>query len=106
MTHVPLVFQDAWPPTSLTPSQKLYALGSRFYDGAEWDVRAGDYYTTSRPDLELYQVVDVREGVVYTRYCDENFARSVSEWPEAEFIKAGFGPRRVHVPMWALKPRE
>lgn len=80
----------------LTPEQKLEALAARFYQGMEWVPKAGDLYTTSRADLEVYRVVDVRDGIVTTEYT-ENGA-GVSVWPEHEFLIEGFGPKRVWVP--------
>lgn len=87
----------------LTFQQKLDALAYRFYQGAEWRPNAGDYYTTSRADLELYQVVSVDEDVVRTRYTEGSDA--ISEWPADDFLTGGFGPKRVFVPDWVLAPR-
>ena len=84
----------------LTYQQKLEALSYRFYQGGEWKPKAGDFYTTSRADLELYQVVSVEGGVVRTRFTEGTDA--ISEWPEAGFLTEGFGPRRVLVPEWVI----
>ena len=84
----------------LTYQQKLDALAYRFYQGGTWEPKAGDFYTTSRADLELYQVVSVEKGVVRTRYTEGSDA--ISEWPEGEFLTAGFGPKRVFVPEWVI----
>lgn len=84
----------------LTYQQKLDALAYRFYQGAQWVPKAGDYYTTSRADLELYQVVSIEDGIVRTRFTEGSDA--VSEWPEAGFLTEGFGPRRVFVPEWVI----
>lgn len=86
--------------TKLTYQQKLDALAYRFYQGASWEPKAGDFYTTSRADLELYQVVSVEGGVVRTRYTEGSDA--ISEWPESEFLTGGFGPKRVFVPGWVI----
>lgn len=88
-------------PTSLTFSQKLNALAHRFYQGAAWVPKSGDYYTTSRADLELYRVVDIQDGKVYTEYCTRPGV--LTEWPESEFTTQGFGPKRVWVPDWVLQ---
>lgn len=85
----------------LTLEQKLKALSLRFYSGMEWQPKAGDYYTTSRDDLELYQVVLVTEEVVITRYTEGSIEQS--QWPANEFLTEGFGPRRVWVPGWVLE---
>lgn len=84
----------------LTYQQKLDALSYRFYQGAQWTPRAGDYYTTSRADLELYQVVSIEDGIVFTRFTEGTDA--ISRWPEAVFLTEGFGPRRVFVPPWVM----
>lgn len=84
----------------LTQTQKLHALAYRFYQGAAWTPKAGDFYTTSRADLELYQVVSVEGGIVRTRYTEGSDA--ISEWQEAGFLTEGFGPKRVFVPEWVL----
>ena len=54
--------------TKLTAEQKLQALSSKYYDGLEWQPKKGDYYTTSRNDLELYQIVDENETTFFTFY--------------------------------------
>ena len=84
----------------LTLQAKLDALAYRFYQDGAWTPKAGDYYTTSRADLELYQVVAIENGTVRTRYTEGSDV--IAEWPEAEFMTAGFGPRRVFVPEWVL----
>lgn len=86
--------------TSLTAEQKLAALAARFYDGVEWRPKAGDYYTTSRADLELYRVVKVENGKLYTEY--RTNPGQLSEWDYAGFTTEGFGDRRVHVPDYVL----
>lgn len=84
--------------TSLNPNQKLQALAYRFYSDQKWKPEAGHYYTTSRADLELYRVVDIKDGKVYTEYC--TLPGVLSEWPEEEFTEHGFGPKRVWVPQF------
>lgn len=96
----PLCSMD-WP-IDLTPEQKLAALGARFYGDLSWKPASGDYYTTSRADLELYQVVAIEEGIVFTRYCDRRKSTTLSEWPVDEFTSSGFGPKRVFVPRWVF----
>ena len=89
-------------PVDLTYQQKLEALSLRFYQGMLWTPKAGDYYTTSRADLELYRVVAVEGGMVKTQYCDQSKSSAVSSWPEKEFTSEGFGPKRVWVPDFVL----
>lgn len=89
--------------SALSPMQKLQALAFRFYqnDPREnpWQPKAGDYYTTSRADLELYRVIKVERDVVFTSRCDGS--HEVTPWKLEEFISMEtFGARRVHVPDW------
>lgn len=85
----------------LTETQKLEAMSLRFYQGLEWVPEAGHLYTTSRADLEVYEVVKVEGGKVFTRYTEGGTAE-VSEWPADEFLIEGFGPKRVWVPPFVL----
>ncbi|MBU0643682.1 MAG: hypothetical protein KJ731_21205 [Alphaproteobacteria bacterium] len=85
----------------LTEMQKLEAMALRFYQGLEWKPKAGHLYTTSRADLEVYEVVKVEGGVVFTRYT-EGETDTVSEWPESDFLSKGFGPMRVWIPPFVL----
>lgn len=94
---------DDFNAGALTPKQKMEALSYRFYQGGTWQPKAGDYYTTSRADLELYQVVAVADGKVRTRYTDGR-TDAIAEWDEAGFLTEGFGLRRVYVPEWCLRP--
>ncbi|KAF0674470.1 hypothetical protein [Profundibacterium mesophilum] len=84
----------------LTKMQKLEALAARFYQGMEWAPKAGDLYTTSRADLGVYRVISVENGVVTTEHTENGAAPS--EWPDAEFLTEGFGPKRVWVPPHVL----
>lgn len=88
-------------PVNLTPQQKLKALSLRFYHGQTWTPKAGDHYTTSRYDLELYKVVFADEFVVITSYLP--LGGPTSEWEAEGFLTHGFGPRRVHVPQFILE---
>lgn len=83
--------------TKLTAEQKLQALSSKYYDGLEWQPKKGDYYTTSRNDLELYQIVDENETTFFTNYLDEKKSPEPHEWSKKQFLK-DFGERRVYVP--------
>ena len=87
----------------LTPKQKMEALAYRFYQGGTWVPKAGDFYTTSRADLEVYQVVSVDGGKVRTRYTDGG-TDAIAEWDGVGFLTEGFGPKRVYVPEWCLRP--
>lgn len=96
-THAPAGGEEIFR-RNLTPAQKMHALAYRFYQDGAWAVARGDYYTTSRADLELYQVVDVQDGKVFTRYCDPAHGGEVTEWDFDGFTTKGFGPKRVYVP--------
>lgn len=89
--------------TVLTEKQKLAALALRFYQGFKWAPIAGDYYTTSRNDLELYQIVREDETHYYTSYLP--LGRPESAWPKEEFTSQGFGVHRVFVPPFILEGR-
>lgn len=95
-------------PQEITETQKLNALAFKYYQGANWSPKAGDYYTSTRADLELYQVVEVTETAVKTRYCDPERGSEISEWPVSSFLNDGFGTQRVWVPDWifTLLPNE
>jgi hypothetical protein len=80
--------------TELTVEQKLQALSSKYYDGLPWNPKKGDYYTTSRNDLELYQIVDENETTLFTNYCGEKKADEPHEWSKIKFLE-DFGERRV-----------
>lgn len=89
---------------ALTTDQKLNALAFKYYQGAKWEPKTGDYYTTSRNDLQLYQIVEANEMVVKTRYCDPSKGDSISEWSTENFL-LDFGVNRVHVPHFILEPK-
>ncbi len=86
-------------PMKLTEKQKLHALAFKYYQGAIWTPAAGDYYTTTRADLELYQVVEVGD-IIRTTYLYPD--SPIAEWDNEAFLK-GFGLCRVWVPDWILK---
>lgn len=87
--------------TSLTYQQKLEAVALKYYSMYQWQPQAGDYYTTCRADLELYQIVDIKDGKVFTKYMVGSDV--VSEWLEEEFLSPEtFGAKRVYVPVWIL----
>lgn len=89
--------------TKLTAEQKLEALALKYYNCLTWEPKKGDYYTTSRSDKELYQIVDENENSFFTNYCDkEKFPDSENaEWSKQSFLQ-DFGERRVYVPDYVL----
>jgi hypothetical protein len=89
----------------LTIEQKMHALSNAMYlGGVKWIPKGGDFYTTSRADLELYRVISVENGVVKTKYTEGS--NEISEWPELGFLTEGFGQNRIHVPDFILKMDE
>jgi hypothetical protein len=88
---------------ALTPTQKLQALAHKHYQNVLWKPKSGDYYTSSRADLELYRVVSVGDGLVRTTYLPEG--GTISEWPADQFLSDDtFGRHRVWVPNFILNP--
>jgi len=87
----------------LTLEQKLAALANRYYlkDKNDWIPKKGDYYTTCRNDLELYQIVDVNETKIVTKYCNPERGDNTSEWDKDSFL-LDFGLNRVNVPNYLL----
>jgi hypothetical protein len=83
-------------PTSLTLEQKIAALSLKYYDGFMWFPKSGDYYTTSRNDLELYKIEKEDDEFFYTIYCNIEGCNP-SQWKKTEFLK-DFGVFRVFVP--------
>jgi len=84
----------------LSYRQKLEALAYKYYQGQEWVPKKGDLYTTSRADLEMYEIYDVTEDKIYTKYMQPD--SPIAEWSKENFLTEGFGPRRVWVPDWIL----
>lgn len=83
--------------TKLTPYQKMQAISEAFYcGGVKWLPTKGDYYTTVRNDLELYQILDEDDENFYTIYCTDVQQRT-SAWKKTEFLTHGFGPNRIQV---------
>lgn len=87
--------------TVLTYQQKLQALSDKYYSHNRWQPKKGDYYTTSRNDLELYQIVDEDEEHFYTVSCHvENCHKE--PWKKEEFLQ-DFGINRVSVQNYILE---
>lgn len=77
------------------------ALADKYYSHVVWDPKEGDYYTTARADLELYRVVKIENGKIYTEYCSN--VGVLSEWDLDGFTTKDFGPYRVHVADYIIK---
>ena len=91
--------------TELTKEQKLLAIRLKYYDGMEWNPKKGDYYTSSRNDLELYQIVDEDETFFYTNYCNpQQTTPNPAQWPKIDF-KKGFGEKRIYTPDWIFETK-
>jgi len=77
--------------------QKVEAMSLKHYDGYQWKPKAGDFYTTDRNDLELYQIVDEDEDHFCTNYCDhENRTDEPAIWLKDSFLR-DFGIHRCHI---------
>ncbi len=88
--------------TSLTATQKLYALSIKYYQGSVWVPKKGDYYTSTRNDLELYRVVGVTDKEVFTCYTTNPDV--LTTWLKKDFLALhNFGRHRVHVPLFILE---
>lgn len=86
---------------TLSPMQKLEALAQKNYRQQVWQPKQDDYYTSQRADLELYKIIEIKDGKIYTVYCDKECSPQV--WDEKDFTNNGFGLYRVHVPQWVLE---
>ena len=85
----------------LTAEMKLEAFAVKYYIGLQWEPKKGDYYTTTRADLELYQVSDIDEDFVYTIYTDREC--DVQKWDKDKFTTQDFGIRRMWIPDYLIK---
>jgi|GEM_PF-3407058 hypothetical protein len=91
---------------SLTPEQKLLALSLKYYSHLEWKIKPGDYYTSARNDLELYQIVDTTEYEVITRRCNElNEVINWTVWTKIDFF-TNFHDYRVFVPEFIFNEKQ
>ena len=88
--------------TELALNQKLDALANKYYQFVKWSPKKGDYYTTSRNDLQLCQIVDEDEKHFYTNYCDPSLNSDNEPWIKDDFLK-DFGKCRVYVPEWVFE---
>lgn len=87
-------------PTELTYQQKLDSFAFKYYQDYQWKPKKGDYYTSTRADLQLYQIVDEDEGNFYTEYCHQPEAGRAS-WVKERFL-LDFGVRRLFVPDFVM----
>lgn len=76
-------------------------MADRFYNQVDnpWQPKQGDYYTSTRADLELYCIFDESAHHLFTIYCDTSkYGDGVNpaKWPKSEFLE-GFGINRVQV---------
>jgi hypothetical protein len=92
----------------LTWKQKCHAMAFHVNQPGNWTPVAGDYYTSVRPDLEVYQVVSIDGGVVSTRYVEppQDDGSQLATWSEQGFLSDGYGPSRVWLPAWALEIKD
>jgi hypothetical protein len=84
-----------------TTDMKLQAMAHKYYSGIKWEPKAGDYYTSSRADLELYKVIEVTDTKVKTVYVKPD--SEIAEWDKDGFTNEGFGLNRVYVPDFVFR---
>lgn len=91
--------------TKLTSNQKLEALANKYYSNQIWNPKKGDYYTSSRNDLELYQIFNEDDKFFYTQYCSDDYGDNSEEWEKEKFL-LDFGVNRVYVPNYIFDIEE
>ena len=84
---------------TIPPETKLKALSLKYYDGYKWQPGAGDLYTSTRVDNEVYKVVEVADKTIGTIYCNGKEG-AMTKWPKDGFLSEGFGKYRVYIPVW------
>jgi hypothetical protein len=87
--------------TALTEYQKLLAFEYKYYNFISWNPKEGDYYTSTRADLELYKVVKITDDKIFTIYCSN--PSNIFEWDRNSFLTEGFGLQRMYVPDFVFK---
>lgn len=88
----------------LTAEQKLKAFDYRYYQNQIWQPKKGDYYTITRDELCLYQIVDETDTSFYIILVYSNngsYQESPDQWLKDEFL-SGFFNCRLYVPNWIL----
>lgn len=85
----------------ISEKQKLEAMANKFYSGMEWNPKVNDYYTTARADLEVFKVLKIEDGYIYTVMVGGN-QKTPEKWDLNGFTTEGFGPNRVHIQPWVL----
>ena len=91
--------------------QKLQALAAHLYPvgtkSAEWKPKAGDYYTLTRCDLELFRVLEYDEEsdqARYTRVAHGGDPQAIEDaHPFTDFTTGGFHDCRVPVADYLAK---
>lgn len=88
----------------ITDRQKLQAFEFKFYQGAKWEPKVGDYYTITRADNQLCRIVDEDEENFYVKlsWLDGQVGNA-TPFPKQGFNTEGFGTNRIHCPDWIFK---
>lgn len=96
---------------TMTERQKLAAIEYKYYSGAAWEPKVGDYYTLTRNSLglEVFQIqkeVDNQFGIikVWDEHGNEKHQTDHSYFPKSGFSNEGFGLNRVYLPEFIYKP--
>lgn len=80
--------------------QKLTAIHIKHYQGDEWLPQAGDFFTTLRADLALFQISKIDGRQVFVVSVDDG--NQESAYDLGNFTSGGTGSLRVHVPKFVL----
>lgn len=87
---------------NITARQKLAAFELRFYQFQAWEPKVGDYYTVTRAELVLFQIVgrddQAGEWIVFSNQYDQEHRFAIEG-----FTTQGFGPSRLWVPEWIFE---
>ena len=90
---------------AFTYERKVHVLGMSLYGNRPaqfWEQwggpKAGDFYTLTRPTLELFHIARVEDGMVYIVNCllDPETVQE-SGFPLDTFLTEGFGVNRIYV---------
>jgi len=88
--------------TALTCQQKLHCMAVKYFQNYEWIPKAGDYFTTARADLKLFQITRIDGRDVFTINTAET--ESLEDRHDlAGFSCFGQGSIRVYVPDFILE---
>jgi len=88
--------------TALTCQQKLHCFGLKYFQNYEWKPEIGDYFTTTRADLELFQITRIEERNVF--WINAKEPNSLEQRDDLSgFSCLGQGSIRLYVPDFILE---